>query len=51
MTAERRAATKLAAPTVNLASVVFGLDAYMRSRSADATEALRRAGRLGARVR
>ena len=39
-----RAAAKLAAPTVNLASVVFGLDAYMRSHGADATEALRRAG-------
>ena len=44
MTAESHAVTKLAAPTINLASVVFGLDAYMRSRGADATEALRRAG-------
>ena len=44
MTVERRAATKLAAPTINLASVVFGLDAYMRSRGADSGEALHRAG-------
>src|SRR3984893_15496716 len=44
MTGERRATAKLAAPTINLASVVFGLDAYMRSRGADATEALHRAG-------
>ena len=36
MTTERRAAAKLAAPTINLASLVFGLDAYMRSRGADA---------------
>src|SRR5579871_3932575 len=43
-TTERRAATKLAAPTINLASLVFGLDAYLRSRGADASEALRRAG-------
>jgi Arabinose-binding domain of AraC transcription regulator, N-term len=44
MTTERHAAAKLAAPTINLASVVHGLDAYMRSRGADAGEALRRAG-------
>ena len=44
MTSERRAATKLAAPTINLASLVYGLDTYMRSRGADAGEALRRAG-------
>src|SRR5499427_2718871 len=44
MTTERRAAAKLAAPTINLASLVYGLDAYMRSRKADAGEALRRAG-------
>ena len=44
MTTERRAAAKLAAPTINLASVVYGLDAYMRSRGADAGDALRRAG-------
>ena len=44
MTTDRRAAAKLAAPTINLASVVYGLDAYMRSRGADAGEALRRAG-------
>jgi AraC-like DNA-binding protein len=34
----------LAAPTINLASVVYGLDAYLRSRGADPGEALRRAG-------
>jgi len=44
MTTERRTAAKLAAPTINLASVVYGLDAYMRSRGADAGDALRRAG-------
>ena len=44
MTVERRAAAKLAAPTINLASIVHGLDAYMRARGADAGEALRRAG-------
>src|SRR5215470_8373552 len=44
MTTERRAATKLAAPTINLASVVYGLDNYMRSRRANAGDALRRAG-------
>ena len=44
MTTERRAAVRLAAPTINLASVVFGVDAYMRSRGGDATDALRRAG-------
>jgi len=44
MTAERRAMAKLAAPTINLASIVYGLDAYMRSRGAHAGEALRRAG-------
>ena len=44
MTTERRAAARLAAPTINLASLVYGLDAYMRSRGADAGEALRRAG-------
>ena len=37
-------AAKLAAPTINLASLVYGLDAYMRSRGADAGDALRRAG-------
>src|SRR5262249_51891489 len=31
-------------PTINLASVVYGLDAYMRSRGADPGDALRRAG-------
>jgi AraC-like DNA-binding protein len=44
MTTERRTAARLAAPTINLASLVYGLDAYMRSRGADAGEALRRAG-------
>jgi AraC-like DNA-binding protein len=44
MTTERRAATKLATPTINLASVVYGLDAYLRSRGAAADDALRRAG-------
>jgi len=44
MTTEGRAAAKLAAPTINLASVVYGLDAYMRSRGADAGDAFRRAG-------
>src|ERR1700751_2639143 len=43
MTTERRAAAKLATPTINLASLVYGLDAYMRSRGADAGDALRRA--------
>jgi len=41
---EKRAAAKLAAPTINLASLVYGLDTYMRSRGADASDALRRAG-------
>lgn len=44
MTTDRRAAAKLAAPTINLASVVYGLDAYMRSRGANAGDALRRSG-------
>jgi AraC-like DNA-binding protein len=44
MTTERRAATRLAAPTINLASVVYGLDSYLRSRGTEAGEALRRAG-------
>jgi AraC-like DNA-binding protein len=44
MTTERPAAAKLAAPTINLASIVYGLDAYMRSRGAHAGEALHRAG-------
>lgn len=44
MTMEGRAVAKLSAPAINLASVVYGLDAYMRSREADAREALRRAG-------
>ncbi|MFI5032936.1 MAG: AraC family transcriptional regulator ligand-binding domain-containing protein [Reyranellales bacterium] len=41
---ERRAAAKLAAPTINLASIVNGLDDYMRARGARATDALQRAG-------
>jgi AraC-like DNA-binding protein len=44
MTRERRAATKLAAPTIHLASLVHGLESYLRARGADAGEALRRAG-------
>src|SRR5262252_11189245 len=44
MTTTSRTATKLAVPTINLASVVHGLDAYMRSRGANAGDALRRAG-------
>lgn len=44
MTRERAAAAKLAAPTINLASIAYGLDAYMRSHGGDAGEALRRAG-------
>jgi AraC-like DNA-binding protein len=35
--------TKLSAPTVNLASLAHGLDAYMLSRGAEVGEALRRA--------
>src|SRR5580698_4056227 len=44
MATKTRAATALAAPTINLASIVHGLDAYMRSRGADAGDALHRAG-------
>ena len=44
MTTDRRAAAKLAAPTINLASVVYGLDTYLRAREADPGDALRRAG-------
>jgi AraC-like DNA-binding protein len=44
MTTQRPTATRLAAPTINLASLVFGLDAYMRARGADAGKALRHAG-------
>src|SRR3984885_1442247 len=44
MTTETRAGAKLAAPTINLASLVYGLDGYMRSRGADADDAVRRAG-------
>ena len=44
MTTPRAAAARLAAPTINLASIVYGLDEYMRGRGADTGEALRRAG-------
>ena len=44
MTTESRAAAKLAAPTINLASLVHGLDAYLGAQGADAGDALRRAG-------
>jgi AraC-like DNA-binding protein len=44
MTPASRTPSKLAAPTINLASVVYGLDAYMRARGADAAEAMARAG-------
>jgi AraC-like DNA-binding protein len=44
MPTEKPAAAKLAAPTINLASVVYGLDAYLRARGADPGDALRRAG-------
>lgn len=43
-TTERRAAARVATPTINLASVVHGLGDYMGARGADAGEALRRAG-------
>src|SRR6516165_12790961 len=43
MTMEKHATAKLAAPTINLASVVYGLDAYMRSRGSNANDAFRRA--------
>lgn len=44
MTTAPRPAARLAAPTINLGSIVYGLDAYMRARGADAGDALRRAG-------
>jgi AraC-like DNA-binding protein len=44
MTTETRVAARLAAPTINLASIAYGLDAYMRSRGAQSGDALRRAG-------
>src|ERR1700751_3745974 len=44
MTTETRAAAKLSSPTINLASLIYGLDAYMRSRGADSSDALCRAG-------
>lgn len=44
MPSEKRAAAMLAAPTINPASVVHGLDAYLRSRGVDPDDALNRAG-------
>jgi hypothetical protein len=44
MTLDKSAATRLAAPTINLASVVYGLNTYLLSRGADPRDALRRAG-------
>jgi AraC-like DNA-binding protein len=44
MTTERSTAAKLAAPAINLASVAYGLDAYMHSRGSGAGDALHRAG-------
>jgi AraC-like DNA-binding protein len=44
MTTAGRTPARLAAPTINLASVVYGLDGYMRSRGADAAAALGRVG-------
>ena len=44
MTTERPVAVRLAAPTINLASVVHGLDLYLHARGADAGAALRRVG-------
>jgi hypothetical protein len=44
LTSERRAAAGLAAPTINLASIVHGLDGYLRGRGVDPGEAVRRAG-------
>src|SRR5690349_4790972 len=35
---------RLAAPTINLASLVYGLEAYLHARGVDAGDALRRAG-------
>ena len=34
---------KLSVPTINLASIVYGLDDYLRARGCDPAEALRRA--------
>ena len=36
--------TRAPAPTINLASLAYGLDAYMRRRGADSGDALRRVG-------
>ncbi|MBS0270453.1 MAG: AraC family transcriptional regulator [Proteobacteria bacterium] len=45
MTTKGRAPAKnIALPTINLASVVYGLDSYLSSRGVDAEDALRRAG-------
>ena len=43
MVTKRRSAAELAAPTINLASIVHGLDDYMRACGADCGDALRRA--------
>ena len=45
MTTKGRAtAQKIVLPTINLASVVYGLDSYLCSRGVDAADALRRTG-------
>ena len=44
MTTEAHAAARLAAPTINLASLVYGLDTYLHARGSEARDALRRAG-------
>lgn len=44
MAIERPPKAKIGAPTINLASIVYGLDAYLQSRGGRAEDALRRAG-------
>jgi len=44
MTAERPSMPLKATPTINLASVVHGLDVYLQAHGADPNQALRRAG-------
>jgi AraC-like DNA-binding protein len=44
MTTATDATARLSAPTINLASVVYGLDDYLRSRGVDTDGPLRRAG-------
>src|SRR3974390_1268141 len=44
MTTKSRAAAKLTAPTVNLASLIYGLDTFMLAHGADPESALHRAG-------